>query len=197
MINDFDVLLASGRFSDVLLKVKGRDFKCHRAVLGSRTPVFEAMFEHPETTESKTGIVDIEDCDPDSFAEFLQFLYTGRVTELSSDNAPHLYKTADKYRVLELKEMCLRYMMDSVTVENFCDTLALSKLHSEKELTQVATDFFVSNATDIVVTVKWLSFLNENPVACNELFLKALQGHRCCNSISEGISGLDPSVFFE
>lgn len=166
-------LLHSGKHSDVTLTVQDKEFNAHRVILGIRSPVFSAMMEH-ETKEKATGVVNIPDCNPDPFIDFLHFLYTGSTKKLNADNVLDLYTIADKYQVPELCKICVNYMKRSITLQNFCDILTLSLRHHERELTDVATKFFLKNSTEIAVTVNWSLFVKENPVVANELFLKAL-----------------------
>jgi hypothetical protein len=41
--------------------VDGKDIPCHKSILAARSPVFSAMLDHPDTHESKTGVLCIED----------------------------------------------------------------------------------------------------------------------------------------
>lgn len=177
LLKGLEELLQSGKHSDVTLIVQDKEFNAHRAILGIRSPVFSAMMEH-ETKEKATGVVNIPDCDPNSFCDFLHFLYTGNTKKLNADNVFDLYTIADKYQVPELCKICVNYMKSSITLQNFCDVLTLSLRHHERELIHLATQFFLKNSTEIAVTVKWSLFMKANPVAANELFLKALNLHK-------------------
>ncbi len=53
-----------------------RSFHAHRFLLSARSPVFAAMF-NGTFEEARTGIVRINDVDPDTFAHFFKFLYRG------------------------------------------------------------------------------------------------------------------------
>lgn len=122
--------------------------------------------------EKATGVVDIEDSDPSTFSAFLRFLYYGDVESLCDDNAASLFTVADKYDVSDLREKCLEFMKENLSVDTFCDTLTLALRHSETELIRLATEFFVANADKIIVTVAWQTFIAENPTEGNELFIK-------------------------
>ena len=91
-------LLDSGSFSDVCLCAGGREFKAHKAILATRSPVFGAMFEH-EMEESRKGRVEISDIDPDVFQELLRFIYTGTTPQLQG-MADDLLAAADKVQHL-------------------------------------------------------------------------------------------------
>lgn len=98
-------LLQSGQYSDVTLNVREREFRCHKNILAAHSPVFAAMLEH-DTKEKATGVVNIDDYDPDIFADFLHFMYSGSSQYLNSENVIDLYVVADKYQVTELSKAC-------------------------------------------------------------------------------------------
>ncbi|VUZ41516.1 unnamed protein product [Hymenolepis diminuta] len=73
-----------------------RRFKAHKAILAARSPVFAAMFEHG-MAESRANKVYITDVEPDTLAEVLRFIYTGRVIGLDNPvAAQELLAAADK-----------------------------------------------------------------------------------------------------
>lgn len=156
------------------MKVKDREFNVHKAILTARSSVFDGMFSH-DLSEANSGIVPIEDCDPDVFEQFLFFLYTGRPQHLSTDNACDLYYVADKYDIAELKEEIVSFLKKSLSIETICDVICLSTKCNETELLDLAINFFARNMEEIIVTVKWLIFLKENPIEANELTIKALK----------------------
>ena len=59
-----------------------------------RSPVFAAMFEHA-TKEKQESSVDITDVSVDVFRKMLQFIYSGKVSELD-EFAVELLIVADK-----------------------------------------------------------------------------------------------------
>lgn len=171
ILQDFKSLFLKQENCDVVLRVKGQEFPAHKAILIARSPVFASMFRY-DMKEKQTGIVDIEDCDPSSFSDFLCFLYCEEVNNLSEENVYSLFTAADKYGVPDLKEKCTEFMKEYLSIDTFCEIITLALQHSETELINFANDFFVKNAPKIVRTVKWQSFLIENPVQSNELFIK-------------------------
>lgn len=68
---DLEDILRSESMSDFTFKVKNKEFKAHRTILGARSPVFLAMLTH-ETKEKATGIAVLEDIDPDVFSRLFE-----------------------------------------------------------------------------------------------------------------------------
>lgn len=164
-------LLTDREFCDITLNVKDPEFKAHRNILAARSSVFAAMFKH-ETSEKQSGIVSIPDCDPESFQEFLEYLYSGYLKNISFRSAFCLYKTADKYDIQELKEFCVEYMEHNLTVENIFDVVALAAEFDEMELGDAAQDFFTRNLGDILVTTGWKTLFKNNFNLANKLLIK-------------------------
>lgn len=115
---DFTEMLLSGRYCDVILEVQGRKFNCHRSIIGARSPVLAAMFEH-DMKEKSSGVVSIGDAEPGVFQEFLLYLYSANDDQLSLDNAAELYKLGDKYGVEDLKNVCREEIQENIDKENF------------------------------------------------------------------------------
>lgn len=173
LLKDYKELFQQQEDCDVIIKVQGQEFRAHRIILKARSPVFASTFRI-DMKEKATGVVDVEDCDPSTFSDFLSFLYCGELEKFSEDNVFSLFTAADKYDVPDLRSMCMGLMKNNLTIDTFCDTIALALQHSEADLIELSTDFFAKNLQEIIVTVKWQSFVVENPIQGNELMIKAL-----------------------
>ena len=156
---------------DIVIKAQGQEFPAHKTILAARSPVLASTFRN-DMREKATGVLDIVDCDPSSLSDFLCFLYCGDTEVISSENVFSLYAAADKYDVQDLREQCVKIMKQNLSVDTFGDIITLAVRHSEAELIKIATDFFVENAGAITLTVKWQTFLAENPTEGNELIIK-------------------------
>lgn len=147
-----------------------REFKVHRAVLMARSSVFSAMFLR-DTLEKQTGTVNITDCDPDFFEQFLEFLYSGKFETPSCSSALSLYETSDKYNVQELKTLCSEFLIENLTVEHFCDTVILADRHNDAKLLRAAQCFFTKNLRNVLVTSQWECLLKDNFSLGNKLLI--------------------------
>lgn len=134
------------------------------------------MLTH-DTTENATGVIEIKDADPNIFSDFLRYVYTGNVKNLNMEKVLDLYMLSDKYHFIELKNSCVKYMLENISLQNFCDIVATSLFHNEKEVNVACIKFFKENwnSLEIIKTCKWQTFLSENPIACNELLIKVLE----------------------
>lgn len=170
---------------DTIIHVKDREFQVHKVVLMARSRVFAAMFQH-DTSEKQTGIITISDCDPDSFHEFLEYLYCGKLEELSCESALHLYETSEKYNVLELKIFCVELLLENMTVRTFCDTATLAEKYDDIKLVSGVQDYFNAYPTEVVGTTEWDQLTKNNSPLSNKLLngLKEMAEERLTRSIA-------------
>lgn len=169
--DNFKNLLANRGSCDVTLQVKDKTFKAHKAVLMARSSIFSAMFEH-ETKENATGLVNIPDCDPETFHEFLEYVYCGKLENVSFPSVLHLYTVSDKYDFQELKSFCIQYLERCLTKENVCDILVLAENHDEAKLLSLARGLFFRNVAEIVNTIKWKKMLENKSDLVNKLIME-------------------------
>lgn len=165
-------MFLNGEESDVIIKVKDSEFRAHKCILRARSPVFYSMFNH-DMAEKKNNSIEITDCDPEAVKIFLLYLYNGRVQDSSPTTTFHLYKLADKYDVEDLKLICTQFIQRNLSIDTICDAVEHALLYSEANLLKSAIKFFTKNFKKIILTVKWQTFLGRNPVAANELLIKA------------------------
>lgn len=153
------------------MNVKDKEYKAHKSVLIARSSVFAATFKH-DTLEKQTGAITITDCDPDSFQEFLKYLYCGKLEDLSVHNALNLYYTSDKYNVEEMKVFCVEYLMECLKVENVCEIVVFADKYDEKDLFSKAQEFFTENAREIFTTSEWECLLKKDYRIANKLLVE-------------------------
>lgn len=182
--NDLKEMMQTGDHSDATVRVKGEEFRLHKNILGARNPFFNSMFKS-DMKENITGVVVIDDCEPDTFRSLIHFMYTGKIDELSEENVCNLYVLADKYQEEQLKEKCLEFMINNIHYDTFFDFIFLALKHDEEKLLQSATGFFCAKVTQIIRFEKWETFLREYPIQANDLYIKAADHFANINTIDE------------
>lgn len=168
MSKNFKDLFGDKETCDTTLKVKDKEFKAHRSVLIARSTVFAATFKH-DTLEKQAGIITIPDCDPDSFPEFLEYLYCGRLEKFSYRSALNLYYTSDKYDIEELKVFCVEYLIQCLTVENICEVVVFADKYDITKLSSGTQEYFNQNVSEILETSQWENLLTRNHRLANRL----------------------------
>lgn len=164
-------LFSNKESCDTVLLVKDKEFKVHRALLIARSPVFAAMFRH-NTAEKQTGTVIINDCDPDSFEAFLEYMYSGKLEDIAFNNVINLYKISDKYNVPELKLFCTNYLQLNLTLQNVCEVVTFADEYNETNLMSSAQYFFNQNIKEILVTSEWENLLKKNLSLANKVLIQ-------------------------
>lgn len=118
LIDQQEKLFENMKYADVTIKTGGREFLAHKAILASRSQVFDAMFQH-STKEKLSNRVEIEDIQPDVFGQLLRFIYTGRLSLTTMEAmAVGLYAAADKYFLDQLKAECEDHLIRRMSPEN-------------------------------------------------------------------------------
>ncbi|XP_028617137.1 TD and POZ domain-containing protein 4-like [Grammomys surdaster] len=171
LADDLGELWENSLFTDCCLLVGGQEFRVHKAILGARSPVLKAMFEH-EIEESLRNHVEIHDLDSQVFKEMMGFIYTGKAPHLHSHSmATDVLAAADKYGLEDLKVLCEDALYRSLSVENAAQTLILADLHSREELKSQALYFISVHASEVSQTSGWKSMVESHPHLVAEAFL--------------------------
>lgn len=83
LVDDLSGLLQSGQSADVVLRCEEEEFKAHKLILATRSPVFAAMFDN-DMKEKEKSCVEIVDMDKDVLREVLQYIYTDESSNLDN-----------------------------------------------------------------------------------------------------------------
>ena len=101
LADDLEKLTCNEDFSDVEIHCKDIRLKAHKAILASRSSVFQAMFTNP-CKESQTGSVTINNMEPEVLQDLITFMYSCKVKKLE-ENVADLFIAADMYMMESLK----------------------------------------------------------------------------------------------
>ncbi|KAL6891720.1 BTB/POZ protein [Trichoderma longibrachiatum] len=86
---DFRDLLRSGQFSDLTVVCRGTEFKLHKVIACLQSPVFLAAV-NSDFQEGRTGVIKIDQFDPETVRRLVEFLYTGDYDRLPQEPQPVL-----------------------------------------------------------------------------------------------------------
>ena len=165
---DFSELLESGLNHDAEIKCGEHTVKIHKNILCARSEVFRAMLES-DMLEGLSGVIEIHDTDITYLQDFIRYLYTGTLPELTFDKAKELYELGEKYLVKSLVSRCSEYLQDNLSDENACQCLALAEVHSDDKLKETAIAYTLEKK--IYLQDKfWLPFCNHCPKLAYEVY---------------------------
>lgn len=175
---DFSKLFQNSQFSDVAIicndpneKDKVIRIPVHKAILASRSPVFEAMFSY-SMAESENNEVKIIDINISTVRDMLTYMYTGKIEDLNTRSI-NLLEAADKYQLSELKEICEETLSANLSVDNSLECLLMADLHNASELKTSAVKFIVEHSVDFVDEI---DKFKEYPDLIAELFKAMARG---------------------
>ena len=174
--SDILSLFEQSKKTDCTIVCEGKEFRCHKNILASRSSVFDAIFTR-DMEEDNDSKVDIVDLDSDTVYNMIVYIYSGEVTEIE-DKAINLLPAADKYDLKDLKTMCESVLCDTVTHDNVLDILVLANIHGANTLRDMALKFIVNNGKAIVCQEGWRDKLKAYPEIMADMFEAVAQETR-------------------
>lgn len=171
LVDDLATLLDDQKFCDISLCAGDKEFQAHRSILGARSPVFAAMFEH-DTLEKEQNRVVIEDIDSDVMHQLLRYVYTGDTEQLTPSIAVSLLAAADKYALPKLKKKCSNYLCSNLTTDMALGVLTVANMHQDDNLKDASIQAILDNAVQVMKTDDWLTFLKEYSELANSIILR-------------------------
>lgn len=144
----------------------------HKLILVEGSDVFNAMFCGALQEKAEVKIVDAS---IDSFKEFLQFFYLGKVT-LSFDNVADVMNLANKYMVPECCNVCDEFLKH-LPVKDLCFTYELALTFDRCELLEFCEQEIRINAEEVLQSDSFLKcssnllqlILRMNYLDCHEI----------------------------
>ena len=158
---DLNTLLENKHLADVVLVCNGKELHAHKCVLGARSSVFLAMFNH-DMKEKRECKVKISDFDVPVLTEMLRYIYTEEVQNIEQ-YSQDLLIIADKYALEGLKLKCETFLCNKISVDNAIEILTLSERHNCNKLKKQALNFIIAHGKYIVNSPEFESYKNSQP----------------------------------
>lgn len=132
-------LLENEKFVDCILKIKDKEFPCHRLVLAASSPFFKAMFLS-DLEESKKREIVLRDVEPGVMGMILRYLYTSDIN-LTEQNVQDIFVVANMYQIPSIFSVCVSYLQEKMVLGNCLAILRLGLLLDCSRLVLAARDF--------------------------------------------------------
>ena len=110
-------LFMSQTDSDIAFKIEEKVIPAHKSVLIKKSKYFKNVF-NSGMAESRQDVIEIKDCEYETFKEYLRFIYQDTVSFDDINRTIKLYTLADKYLQKDLPKKCLNYLTYSINIEN-------------------------------------------------------------------------------
>ena len=166
VLNRITTLLEDKFMADVVFIVGAEEFPAHVAFLAATSPVFLAMFQH-DFQESRNRIVYVEDVNPQTFRNLLEYIYTGSVSQVV--DYEDLLVAADKYDIDSLKEECSNVLVKNLDNQNVIPVLVLAHRYSASHLYAMAKHFMVRNGRRVCLLPDYEELMRNYPEICLEV----------------------------
>ncbi|XP_023992586.1 kelch-like protein 40a isoform X1 [Salvelinus sp. IW2-2015] len=132
-------LLENQKFVDCVLKIKDREFPCHRLVLAASSPFFKAMFLSNLEEGGKKEIV-LKDVEPGVMAMILRYIYTSDIN-LTEQNVQDIFMVANMYQIPSIFSVCVSYLQEKLVLGNCLAIFRLGLLLDCPRLAFTAREF--------------------------------------------------------
>ncbi|XP_051555466.1 kelch-like protein 40a [Myxocyprinus asiaticus] len=132
-------LLETNKFVDCILKIKDREFPCHRLVLAASSPYFKAMFLS-DLEESKKQEIVLKDIEPGVMGMILRYIYTSDIN-LTEQNVQDIFMAANMYQIPSIFSVCVSYLQQKLVLSNCLAIFRLGLLLDCPRLAMEARDF--------------------------------------------------------
>ena len=168
-------LYADKELVDLKILCDGKTFECHKVVLSCQSEVFKTMIKNKDLTETKTGIMKIEERDIsyDNMGQLLYYLYHEKIKDISMIN-PDILVAADKYIVKGLLDECSKYFEANLSLQNALDVLVTAEFTNQKNLFEAASRFVGKNIGSLNKSSAYEDLLKNNPTIVDNVLSKML-----------------------
>ncbi|KAH8233166.1 hypothetical protein KR026_004972, partial [Drosophila bipectinata] len=166
-------LFHDGKYTDCVFHVCEEQIKCHKLILTTASPVFEAMFYGPLQKNDPAPEIEIHDISAPVFKILVEYIYTGSVdyNSLELVSCIELYYAAEKYLLEELISDSLMAVTCKLRFSNILPALELSVCMGLDSLLEVCMTFFMRCCAN---NGQYMNHLKEHYVHVSKECVKAI-----------------------
>ncbi|KAM6977268.1 kelch-like protein 40b [Aplochiton taeniatus] len=109
-------LLENDKLVDCVLKIKDKEFPCHRLVLCACSSYFRALFLS-DLDESKKKEIVLEDVEPGVMGLVLKYLYTSNIN-VTEHNVQDIFSLANMFQIPSIFTVCVSFLQKRLSLSN-------------------------------------------------------------------------------
>lgn len=109
-------LLENDTMVDCVLKIKDKDFPCHRLVLAACSSYFRAFFKSGVEASKQREIV-LEDVEPGVMGMILKYLYTSSIN-VTEQNVQDIFALANMLQIPSIFTVCVSFLQRRLSLSN-------------------------------------------------------------------------------
>ncbi|XP_020598544.1 BTB/POZ domain-containing protein At1g55760-like [Phalaenopsis equestris] len=127
-LNSLSRMLTDSIHTDITINASDGSIGAHRAVLATKSSVFQRMFSH-NLQEKKLSTVNISDMSLEACQAFLNYIYGNFQAEEFLSHRSALLRAADKYDISDLKEACHESLLEDIDSKNVLERLQMAYIY--------------------------------------------------------------------
>lgn len=109
-------LLENDKLVDCVLKIKDKEFPCHRLVLCACSSYFRSLLLS-DLDESKKREIVLEDVEPGVMGLVLKYLYTSKIN-VTEHNVQDIFAVANIYQIPSIFTVCVSFLQKRLSLSN-------------------------------------------------------------------------------
>ena len=109
-------LLENAHLVDCVLKIKGKEFPCHRLVLCACSAYFRGIFLSDRDESEKKEVV-LEDVEPGVMGLVLKYLYTSSIN-VTEQNVQDIFAVANMFQIPSVFTVCVSFLQKRLSFSN-------------------------------------------------------------------------------
>uniref|UniRef100_A0A668A294 Kelch-like family member 40b n=1 Tax=Myripristis murdjan TaxID=586833 RepID=A0A668A294_9TELE len=109
-------LLENDKLVDCVLKIKDKEFPCHRLVLCACSSYFRSIFLS-DMEESKKREIVLEDVEPGVMGLVLKYLYTSNIN-VTEQNVQDIFAVANMFQIPSIFTVCVSFLQKRLSLSN-------------------------------------------------------------------------------
>ncbi|CAH3197894.1 unnamed protein product [Porites evermanni] len=152
-----EILRNDERFCDVIVEVKGKEFKVHKAVLAASSPFFLTLLESNMRESNEHLIkVELEEATASIMEDVLKYVYTGNVS-VTEESVHNLIATADYLLLPGLKSLACDFLKGILATENCVFNYYFAERYQCMNLMEECRELIKSNFSAVMETDDFLN----------------------------------------
>ena len=152
-----EILRKNERFCDVIVEVKGKEFKAHKAVLAASSPFFLTLLESNMRESNEHLIkIELEEATASIMEDVLKYVYTGNVS-VTEESAHNLIATADYLLLPGLKSLGCDFLKGILATENCVFNYYFAERYQCMNLMEECRELIKSNFSAVMETDDFLN----------------------------------------
>ncbi|MFT7800079.1 kelch-like protein 40-like [Arapaima gigas] len=147
-------LWENDKLVDCVLKIKDKQFPCHRLVLAACSSFFRAIFLS-DLEESKKQEIVLNDVEPGVMGMILKYIYTSKIN-VTEQNVQDIFMVANMFQIPSIFTVCVSFLQKRLSLSNCLAIFRLGLMLDCPRLAISARDFICDHFQLIVLDQDFL-----------------------------------------